>query len=278
MFESTKIPDDWLDYLRAADEVWVPSKWNQQVFDRSGIKTKVVPLGYDEEAYTFVERTPAKKKRRDFVFLHYNAFNIRKGFTEVWKAFTKEFEKTEPVKLILKTDGNSSPLPITKSEYPNIEIIYGKITEAEMMDIMRRSDCFVFPSRGEGFGMNPLECMATGMPAILPNAHGLTEYFNADYMYEVKVKEECPALYARYKDIDVGKMYVSDVDDLRAKMRWCVNHQEDVITMGKKASEYVKQWTYTNSFAHAIERVKEIMQMEIKPSKLQNVLTLERVR
>lgn len=278
MFESTKIPDDWLDYLRAADEVWVPSLWNQRVFDKSGIKTKVVPLGYDDSVYTFVERTPAKKKRRDFVFLHYNAFNIRKGFTEVWKAFTKEFEKTEPVKLILKTDGNSSPLPITKAEYPNVEIIYGKITEQEMHDIMKRSDCFVFPSRGEGFGMTPLETMATGMAAILPNAHGLTEYFNKEYMYEVKVKEECPALYARYKDIDVGKMYVSDVDDLRKQMRWCVNHQEEVIEIGKKASEYVKQWTYAKGFAHGIERVKEVMQMEIQPSKLQNVLTLERVR
>ena len=278
MFESTKIPDDWIDYLKAADEVWVPSHWKQKVFDKAGIKTKVVPLGYDEEAYTFIERKTAKTTRRDFTFLHYNAFNIRKGFTEVWKAFTKEFEKTEPVKLILKTDQNHSPLPITKGEYPNVEIIFGKISEAEMHDIMKRSDCFVFPSRGEGFGMTPLETMATGMAAIIPNEHGLSEYFNADYMYEVKIKEECPALYARYKDIDVGKMFISDVDDLRAKMRWCVEHQKETLEMGRKASEYVKQWTYATGFAHAIERIKEIMAMDIKPSKLQNVLTLERVR
>jgi glycosyltransferase involved in cell wall biosynthesis len=278
MFESTKIPDDWLDYLRAADEVWVPSHWNQDVFALSGIKTTVVPLGYDDSIYEFVERTPAKKTRRNFTFLHYNAFNIRKGFTEVWKAFTAEFEKTEPVKLILKTTQNQSPLPITKGEYPNVEIIYGKIQEHEMYDIMKRSDCFVFPSRGEGFGMTPLETMATGIPAIIPNAHGLSEYFNSDFMYEVKVKEKCPALYARYKDIDVGEMFVSDVDDLRKKMRWCVEHQEEVIEMGRKASEYVKGWTYAKGFEKAIERIKEIMEMDIKPRKLQNVLTLEKIR
>lgn len=278
MFESTKIPDDWIDYLNAADEVWVPSKWNQKVFEKAGVKTKLVPLGYDDSAYKFVEREPAHKTRRNFTFLHYNAFNIRKGFTEVWKAFNNEFEKTEPVKLILKTDQTHSPIPIVKDEYPNIEVIYGKLSEAEMMDIMKRSDCFVFPSRGEGFGMTPLETMATGMPAIIPNAHGLTEYFNPDYMYEVKVKEECPALYARYKDIDVGKMFISDVADLRKKMRWCVNHQEEVIEKGKRASEYVKQWTYKNGFAHAVERIKEIMAMDIKPAKLRNILTLEKVR
>lgn len=278
MFESTKIPDDWLDYLRAADEVWVPSRWNQETFERAGIKTTVVHLGYDDAEYEYIERTPAYKNRRNFTFLHYNAFNIRKGFTEVWKAFTAEFEKTEPVKLILKTTQTQSPLPITRGEYPNVEVIYGKLPEHEMFEIMKRSDCFVFPSRGEGFGMTPLETMATGMPAIIPNAHGLSEYFNPDYMYEVKVKETCPALYARYKDMDVGQMYVSDVDDLRKKMRWCVDHQDEVIKMGQKAALFVKDWTYAKGFAPGIERIKEVMAMELKPRKLQNVLTLEQVR
>lgn len=278
MFESTKIPDDWIDYLKAADEVWVPSEWNRQVFERSGIKTTVVPLGYDERSYTFIDRTEARKERRPFTFLHYNAFNIRKGFTEVWKAYTAEFEKTEPVKLILKTTLNSSPLPITTSEYPNVEIIYGKVSEHDMHDIMKRSDCFVYPSRGEGFGMTPLECMATGLPVIMPNAHGMSQYFNGDCMYEVKIKETCPALYARYKNQDVGQMFVSDIDDLRKKMRWVVEHNDEALIMGKRASEYAKKWTYAKGFETAIARIREIMEMQLPPRKLQNVLTLERVR
>jgi len=278
MFESTKIPDDWIDYLKAADEVWVPSQFNQVAFEAAGIKTTIMHLGYDNEVYKPIERTTARKDRRPFTFLHYNAFNIRKGFTEVWKAFTAEFEKTEPVKLILKTTQNNSPLPITKGEYPNVEIIYGKVTEREMHDIMARSDCFVFPSRGEGFGMTPLECMATGMPTIIPNAHGMSEYFDSKYMYEVKVKETCPALYARYKDMDVGQMFVSDVDDLRKKMRWVVEHNDEALDMGRRAAEYVKPWAYTQIYQKHITRVREIMGMQLEPRKLQNVLTLERVR
>ena len=45
MFESTKIPDDWIDYLEMADLILVPSKWCADVFKKSGIKTRVVPLG-----------------------------------------------------------------------------------------------------------------------------------------------------------------------------------------------------------------------------------------
>lgn len=278
MFESDRIPDDWLDYLRDADEVWVPSNWCKGVFEKSGIKTTVMPLGYDDDTYTYWERKPSTETRRDFTFLHYNAFNIRKGFTEVWKAFTAEFDKTEPVKLILKTTQNQSPLPITKSEYPNVEIIYGKIPDRELFDLMKRSDCYVFPSRGEGFGIDPLECMATGMPVIIPNAHGMTEYFDPEYMYEVKVKEMCPALYSRYKGVDVGQMVVCDVDDLRKKMRYVYEHQKEAFEMGKKASEYVKSWTFAHSAKKIKTRIDEIMLQPLEKRKIGNILTLETVR
>lgn len=278
MFESDKIPDDWIDYLQAADEVWVPSKWCQSVFAKAGVKATVVPLGYDDEAFTYLTRKTAHKERRDFTFLHYNAFNIRKGFTEVFKAFTEEFDKTEPVKLILKTTLNQSPLPITKSEYPNIECIFDRTSEVQLMQIIKRSDCFVFPSRGEGFGMTPLECMATGIPAIVPNAHGITEYFDTNYMYEVKVKETCPALYARYKGMDVGEMVVCDVEDLKKKMRWCYEHQEEVVKMGEVASEYAKNWTFKKTAEIIKTRINDIMIKPIEPKRLVNVLTLEKVR
>jgi hypothetical protein len=120
--------------------------------------------------------------------------------------------------------------------------------------------------------------MATGMPAIIPNAHGLTEYFNPDYMYEVKVKETCPALYSRYKGMDVGNMVVCDVDDLRKKMRWCYEHQQEGIDMGKRASEYVKNWTYTKTAITIKAKIEEIMAKPIEPKRITNVLTLEQVR
>ncbi|MFA5768347.1 MAG: glycosyltransferase family 4 protein [Bacteroidales bacterium] len=279
MFESDRIPDEWHDYLNAADKILVPSKWCQGVFAEAGFQTEVVPLGYDAATYTYVERQPVRDTRRNFTFLHYNAFNARKGFLEVFKAFTQEFRKDEPVKLVLKTTLNRTPVPIIKSQYPNIDVITGKATKAQMQNILARADCFVFPSRGEGFGVTPLEAMATGLPAIVPNAHGISEYFDKKYMYEVKVSGTCPGLYLRYKGQNVGKMVVCDIDDLRRQMRHVYEHETEARKMGKRAAEYVRQWTAEESAKKLKAVIDDIRRqpLPIKSRPSSNILTLEKI-
>lgn len=279
MFESTKIPDEWLDYLEQADRIIVPSKWNAEVFAQSGFdKVDVVPLGYDDEVFKFIDRPIRRDRNENFTFLHFNAFNVRKGFLEVFKAFVSEFRPDEPVRMIFKTTLQKAPLPIMPDKYPNIEVITAESSEEELLKIMARSDAFVFPSRGEGFGMTPLEAMATGLPTIVPNAHGITEYFNADFMYECKVGEMCPALYSRYKDQDVGKMFVTDVKDLRRQMRYIYEHQTEAKAKGQAAAFYVKNWT----FKKTAEKLKVIInEMSSKPEvqkPLRNTLRLEQIR
>lgn len=277
MFESDKIPADWKEYLDCADRVIVPSKWCANVFASSGVKADVVPLGYNDEVFTYREREDKRETRKDFIFLHYNAYNIRKGFPEVLKAFCKAFEKDEPVKMIFKTTVKMLPFPLPKSEYPNIEVMQGEYPEDQLAALCSMADCFVYPSRGEGFGITPLEAMATGASAIVPNAHGISEYFDDRYMYEVKVKETCPALYSKYKGQDVGKMVVCDVDHLAAQMRWVYEHQEEARQKGQEASEYVKKYTYKNTAQKLKTIIEELDQLPIPDHKVRNILPLKEV-
>lgn len=278
MFESDKIPDEWIEYLQIADKVFVPTQWCMEVFAKSGIATEVVPLGYNDKIYKYKERYVKRDKNEPFTFIHYNAFNIRKGFLEVLKAFNKAFEKDEPVKMIFKTTLNQIPLPLPPTQYPNIEVITGAKPEEEMRDLLYRSDCFVFPSRGEGFAIPPLEAMATGLPVIVPNAHGITEYFNPEYMYEAKIKETCPAIYARYKGIDVGKMVVTDIDQLAQQMRFIYEHQEEANEVGKKASEYAKNWTFEKTAIRFKEIFDEWIAKDVPKKPNSNLLILEEVK
>lgn len=253
MFESDKIPADWPEYLHMAEEVIVPSKWCADVFAKSGVKATVVPLGYNDRAFKFIERPIPVDNSAPFTFIHYGSFNMRKGFSEVFKAFTEEFKTTEPVRMILKTTDRRPLIPVMKDQYPNIDVVCEQLTETELSDLLGSANCMVYPSRGEGFGITPLEAMATGLPAIVPNAHGITEYFNSQYMLEVKADERCPGLYHSFQGQDVGEMVVCDVADLRAQMRFAYNHQQQMKELGRAASEYVKKYTYRETASRLAE-------------------------
>lgn len=277
MFESTKIPDDWREYLKAADLVLVPSKWCQEVFAKGGVKSSVVPLGYDDHAFTYKEHHNRRDAGEVFTFLHYNGYNIRKGFIELIQAFKAEFEPDEPVRLVIKTNLKNPPFPFIKEKYPNIDVINSEVTATELGAICQNADCFVFPSRGEGFGITPLEAMATGCPVIVPNAHGISEYFNDDCMYEVKVGSMCPGIYARYKGVDVGQMYVSDVQHLRSQMRYVYEHQDEAIEKGRRASEYAKRYTIGKTAERLKKIFDDVLSSPLPKRADSNVLSLELV-
>lgn len=244
MFESTNIPEFWVSSLKKADLVLVPSKFCQKAFKKRGIETKVVPLGFDEDKFKVIKRK--RDGNEPFTFLHYNAFNIRKGFDLVFKAFTEEFGNDENVKLILKTINPNPPFPILKSEYPNIEVIKGEYSTNKMNELLERSDLFVFPSRGEGFGLTPLETLASGITSIIPNGSGMSEYFNDKYFIEAKIKGEVQSVYTNYNLNEVGNMIEVDIEDLKKKMRWAFNNRDKVSEMGLKGAKWVKKYNSEN--------------------------------
>lgn len=273
MFESDQIPEDWPEYLKAADQVLVPSKWCHDVFLKAGIRTTVVPLGYNDRVFTLQERP----QREVFTFLHYDSFNLRKGFQEVFEAFTQEFTHDEPVRLVLKTVQEHTSLPIVKAVYPNITVMRGPVEETELVKILQEADCFVYPSRGEGFGITPLEAMATGIPAIVPNAHGISEYFDGRYMLEVDATERMPAMHNRFKGQNIGDMVVCSVEDLRKKMRYAYQHQSEMRVLGRSAAEYVKKYTYRRTAAKLAVILKRWESAEVHKRGDSKFLEVERV-
>jgi glycosyltransferase involved in cell wall biosynthesis len=51
----------------------------------------------------------------------------------------------------------------------------GAVSESDKASLYRAADFFVFPSRYEGFGLDPLEALASGTPVVCSNASSLPE-------------------------------------------------------------------------------------------------------
>ena len=55
-----------------------------------------------------------------------------------------------------------------------IQVLHG-VSDEHLADLYRHSGVFVFPSYEEGFGLPPVEAMASGAPVIASNAGALPE-------------------------------------------------------------------------------------------------------
>lgn len=240
VWESSEFPQEWADKYKEAkiDLVLTASDYIKVAMENVGLKPVKWQHGIDER-FKFKERLDDGV----FTFYHYNAFEFRKGWEIVLEAFTEEFDIEEPVKLVLKgrelrecrwivpetvTDISSFKI------HPLVEVVTGHVSDERMVELSDTADCFVFPAKGEGWGLPPCEMMAVGCPAIIPNFHSFTEFFNPEDTIEVKLDGYLNA-EPRYR----GYLIHCSVDDLRKKMRWAFENQDKVKEMGRKASERI---------------------------------------
>jgi glycosyltransferase involved in cell wall biosynthesis len=110
-FETDRIPNYWMPYLSAYDEVWVMSEFNRRSFIRSWFppeKLRVVHGCVDTDIFRpdgprlALPDTLANR----FVFLSIFDWHLRKGWDVLLKAYCAEFEPNDHVGLLLKITRN----------------------------------------------------------------------------------------------------------------------------------------------------------------------------
>jgi len=240
MFETTKIPDVWVPGINQwTDRMVVPSRWNKEVFENCGVMVPidVVPLAVDFAKYPRMERWDSKY----FVFLMYGNLSKRKGVDIAYNAFRKAFSKKDDVRLVLKTIRHT--LRCDKSARGDDQVVFidEEYDQEQMRELMAQADVVLSPSRGEGFGMCPVESMATGAAVILTDGTALSEMcddrFNIGIPYKKWVKADYEFCWLKE---DVGEWVEPDADYLADAMRWCYENPDKAKAMGRSAASWVR--------------------------------------
>jgi len=242
MIEGDTVPDSWHPFLKMADYIIVPTTFVQQAFDRAGFKTSVIPLGYDSSVFSYIDR----EEHHPYTFFHYEAFQDRKGWQDLLDAwFLSLHEEEYDARLILKTIKPYNEIPKEVQQFTNVKVISGELPHHSIFDILSEVDCFVFPSRGEGFSLPPLEAMAVGLPVILSKGHSHMDYYDERFMYGVDCDIQIPAVYQNWES--QGHFVRCNVDELASVLKRVYINKEEAKVKGKLAAEYVKKYNYDNT-------------------------------
>lgn len=235
MFETTKIPDEWVPLLSRMDEVWVPSLFNKTTFEKSGLSNVfVAPFPIDTQLYI-----PGQKNNDKFVFLSMFQWTERKNWQDLLKAYFVEFSYQENVDLYLKVYGanaseyertliqnqiNSVIKEVSKKNRPNYTLDVSVKTETEMIKLFQDSDILVMPSKGEAIGLTYLEAMACGKPCIATAWGGQAEFIDDTNGYLVDYTLESVDGMPHIKEYRRDQQWAkSDIASLMKKMRSAYN-------------------------------------------------------
>lgn len=236
MFEATRLPKEYLRVIeRCAQMVIVPTAWNKAVFEESGVRVpvEVVPLGHDIADYYPLERP--RHESAPYTFAWSGTPDFRKGWDVVYRAFRLAFGNREDVRLRL----HFRKLPDhARFGDANVEVVDGRLPLPAMRRFYQEADCFVFPSRGEGWGMPPREAAATGLPVITTAWSGLQQDIE-QWALPLDVKELRPAAFGHWEPGDVGEWAEPDIDHLVELMRLCVQNRDDAAAVGSRSAAWL---------------------------------------
>lgn len=255
MFEGTTLPVPYVESISKADALLSPSDWVSELFVRHfpDVPVYTIPHGVDP-VFSFRERRFPRRGKK-FRFLWVGAANPRKGWEEVINTWGRtDFAKSSELELYIKTtkiDGVQSQ--------GNVILDGRNLSIDDLVSLYHSAHCFLFPSRGEGFGLTAAEAMRTGLPCIATNYSGHTMFMDDSVAYMIG----CRMGKGEVKFIGDGHTEETEiayphVDELYAAMIYVYTHYRKAAKKGVLASNRIRrEYTWNKSATRLLEAVEQ---------------------
>jgi len=281
MYETDRIPADWVAQLNTVDEVWVPSHFNLETFRTAGVTTaiEVVPGGVDTERFRPGCEPLALDGVRGTVFLSVFEWSHRKGPDVLLRAWAEAFSPADDVTLVLRAfprgffgDGDAtaaveqlveaelSRIGRRRQDVARIVVLGRHLPPDAMPRLLCTADAYVSPTRGEGWGRPLIEAMACGLPVVATRWSGQLEFMNDGNAMLIDVE----GLVDVGKEMDVfhyrGHRWAEpSVDHLVSLLRRVVERPGELGTLaGRARTDVEAHWTWDHAAAVAARRISEL--------------------
>jgi glycosyltransferase involved in cell wall biosynthesis len=169
MWETDKLPPKFFEYLPQFDTVIVPCLHNFDLFSQHHDNVHVIPLGVDRTVWH-----PAARPDNDkFRIVAGGSEWMRKGLDVVLEVFQMLGMPNSELHLKIVPPYRGAP---EVRNWPNVVVHDDWMSLEDEVNLVRSADVFISASRGEGFGLMPLQAISAGVPTIVTDAHGHREF------------------------------------------------------------------------------------------------------
>ena len=260
-WESTDVFEAWRSPLRNdIDELWTTSQWCADIFKEHTDK----PIFVYEHGVVD-DWVPLKRNinpSRPFRFLHIGEPAFRKDAQLVVDTFIELFGDDPNYELILKCSQMNTTRVYNKNTgsvkgspnafYKNIKVIESFISTEQMNGLFDLCDAFVYPSWGEGFGFNPLQAMAKGLPTICTAGW-------ATYARYITAPLDSKWTASPWTSTHPGELLKPDSQQLEFFMEDIVKNYDKYSDIAYKNAFLIhKDYNWSKVTKPAVERLKEI--------------------
>ncbi|MEQ1700080.1 MAG: glycosyltransferase [Ilumatobacteraceae bacterium] len=210
VWETDTIPTPWHREVAAADELWVPTRWNADAFRAAGWERPIAVVPHIVDA-TIAAPPPIDLPDDVTVFVSINAWETRKRPDLTIEAFLQAFTADDPVVLVVKTGAavvswfTRSPMErhtwwqtmelVKRHPHaPAVQLETDVWTDAEVAGLVERADAYVTLTAAEGWGIGAFDAATRDVPVVITGGGGQREWLSDDAPFVVPYTLE-PAIH-----------------------------------------------------------------------------------
>lgn len=253
MFEGSKLPSGWVQHCNEMDMIIVPSQWNKDIFINSGVTCSITVWKPGINIPTQIEKnTHSEDKYRFYSIFEWTERKNPSGLLKAyWSAFTGRDDVVLTIKTSRKQHSSEQSFilneidrikkTINLQHYPEVKLVFDKLSSKMMHQLHLDNDCFVLPHRCEGLGLPLMEAMAIGNPTIATGYSGNLGFMKNDNSYLLDY-HLTPIFGMDYlSGFYTGDMWWAEPDlfGLSEIMKKVVIHQDEALKIGSLGREHL---------------------------------------
>ncbi len=187
-FETTRMPDFHVKYINRCDHMIVTSSYQTEVVRRSGVRVPVDVMtpGIDTDFFS----VRPERDDSEFRVLILGGLTGRKNPLGAIQIFQQASQGDPSWRLTIKSrnaEGINEVRRIAEAD-SRIQVVVQDSHPNRVRDYYHSHDALLWPSKGEGVGLPPLEALSCGLEVVCSANSGMLDFIDEKWAWPIRTE------------------------------------------------------------------------------------------